>query len=188
MNKLSWLFILLFLIADIFVISASAADPVAGEQKAGICFGCHGEKGQNSSGQFPNLAGQQSTYIRNQLNAFKSGDRVNPMMQSIVANLDDSAINDLAAFFSSQKPSKSNGDAELAKSGENKASMCTGCHGSSGAGNGQFPRLAGQHPDYLIGQLTAFKKGTRKSGPMQAITANLIESDFKALAAYFGSL
>ena len=98
-------------------------------------------------------------------------------------------INNLAAYFSKQKPVKvSGGDPELIKAGESKASMCMGCHGSTAGGNGQFPRLAGQYPEYLVQQLKAFKNGSRKSGPMQAITSTLTETDIKALAAYFRSL
>jgi cytochrome c553 len=165
-----------------------AADIAAGEQKASACAGCHGPKGSSSNAQWPNLAAQQSTYLVNQLKAFKAGDRINPMMQPMAAGLNDGDINNLAAFFSSQTPVKAGSDPALAKSGQAKASMCLGCHGSTGGGNGQFPRLAGQHPEYLVQQLNAFKVGSRKSGPMQAITANLLEDDFKALAAYFGSL
>jgi cytochrome c553 len=76
----------------------------------------------------------------------------------------------------------------LAKTGQAKASMCLGCHGSSAEGNGQFPRLAGQHPGYLVKQLSSFKEGVRKNGHMQAIAGTLSEDDMKALAAYFGSL
>jgi cytochrome c553 len=66
--------------------------------------------------------------------------------------------------------------------------MCSGCHGETSAGNGQFPRLAGQHPDYLVKQLTSFKDGSRKASQMQAIATTISEEDMKALAAYFGSL
>lgn len=76
----------------------------------------------------------------------------------------------------------------MAKSGQPKAAMCLGCHGESGAGNGQFPRLAGQQPDYLVKQLSNFKEGSRKNGHMQAIAGAISEDDMKALAAYFGSL
>ena len=165
-----------------------AADITAGEQKAATCMGCHGPKGKSSNAQWPNLAAQQSSYIVNQLNAFKTGTRNNPMMQSMAANLSDDDINNLAAYYSSQPPVKAGGDSNLAKSGQTKASMCLGCHGSSAEGNGQFPRLAGQHPDYLVKQLSNFKEGVRKNGHMQAIAGSLSEEDMKELAAYFGSL
>jgi len=176
------------LLACIWTVSASAADITAGEQKAANCMGCHGPKGKSSSAQWPNLAAQQSTYIVSQLNAFKTGTRNNPMMQSMAANLSDDDINNLAAYYSSQPPVSAGGDPNLAKTGQTKASMCLGCHGSSAEGNGQFPRLAGQHPDYLAKQLSNFKEGVRKSGHMQAIAGTLSEDDMKALAAYFGSL
>jgi cytochrome c553 len=169
-------------------VSVSAADITAGEQKAANCLGCHGPKGKSTSAQWPNLAAQQSTYIVNQLNAFKTGTRNNPMMQSMVANLSADDINNLAAYYSSQPPVSAGGDPNLAKPGKTKASICLGCHGSSVEGNGQFPRLAGQHPGYLVKQLSSFKEGVRKSGHMQAIAGTLSEDDMKALAAYFGSL
>jgi len=188
MNSLQQSLILSFFLTAFLTLPVSAADMAAGEQKAEPCASCHGQKGNSSNTQWPNLAAQQPTYLANQLKAFKAGDRINLMMQSMTANLNNEDINNLAAYFSSQKPVKAGGDPALAKSGESKAAMCLGCHGSTAQGNGQFPRLAGQHPEYLEQQLKAFKEGSRKSGPMQAIIANLSEADFKALATYFGSL
>ena len=189
MSSLQQFLIFSFFQAIFFTLPVSAADLTAGEQKANPCVSCHGQKGNSNNAQWPNLAAQQSTYLANQLKAFKVGSRINLPMQSMTANLNNEDINNLAAYFSSQKSVKTaSGDPALAKSGESKAGMCLGCHGSTAGGNGQFARLAGQHPEYLEQQLKAFKEGSRKSGPMQAITANLPEADFKALAAYFGSL
>jgi cytochrome c553 len=176
------------LLAFFWTVPVFAADKTAGEQKAATCMGCHGPKGKSSSAQWPNLAAQQSVYIVNQLNAFKTGTRNNTMMQSMAANLGVDEINNLAAYYSSQPPVSAGGDPSLAKSGQTKSGMCLGCHGSSAEGNGQFPRLAGQHPDYLAKQLSSFKEGVRKNGHMQAIAGSLSEEDIKALAAYFGSL
>ena len=176
------------LLACFWTVPVSAADISAGEQKAANCMGCHGPNGKSSSAQWPNLAAQQSTYIVNQLNAFKTGTRNNPMMQSMATNLSDDDINNLAAYYSSQPPVSAGGDPNLAKTGQTKASMCLGCHGSTAEGNGQFPRLAGQHPGYLAKQLSSFKEGVRKNGHMQAIAGTLSEEDMKAIATYFGSL
>lgn len=188
MNSLQQSLVLSFFLSAFLALPVSAADIKAGEQKANHCASCHGQKGDSGNAQWPNLAAQQTTYIVNQLAAFKAGNRVNPIMQSMAGHLTDEDVNDLAAYFSSQPPAKAGGDPALAKSGEPKAGMCLGCHGAKAQGNGQFPRLAGQHPEYIVRQLKAFKEGSRKNGPMQAITANLSEADFKALAAYFGSL
>lgn len=171
-----------------FAIPALAADKAAGAQKAGNCAGCHGSEGKSSNTQFPNLAAQQETYIVAQLKAFKAGTRKNSMMQAMAANLSDADIDNLAAYYSSLPAVKAGGDAALAKSGQPKAVMCQGCHGESGAGNGQIPRLAGQQPDYLVKQLSNFKDGSRTNGQMQAISGAISEDDMKALAAYFGSL
>ena len=189
MYPLQQLLILSFFLSAFLAVPVSAADIVAGEQKAGVCVNCHGQKGNSSNPQWPNLSAQQTTYLINQLKAFKAGERINPMMQSMAASLNNEDINNLAAYFSSQKAVKMGaGDPALEKSGKDKASICLGCHGATAVGNGQFPRLAGQHSEYLLHQLKAFKEGSRKSGPMQAIAANLTEADFKAIAAYLGSL
>jgi cytochrome c553 len=188
MNALKHPLSVSLLLACFWTVPVLAADVAAGEQKAATCMGCHGPKGKSSNAQWPNLAAQQSAYIVNQLNAFKTGTRNNPMMQSMAANLSDDDMNNLAAYYSGQPPVSAGGDATLAKTGQPKASMCLGCHGSSAEGNEQFPRLAGQHPDYLVKQLSSFKEGVRKNGHMQAIAGSLSEDDMKSLAAYFGSL
>lgn len=189
MNSHHQSIIVSFFLAVFFTLPVSAADMAAGEQKAELCASCHGPKGNSSNGQTPNLAGQQSTYLANQLKAYKTGNRLTLTMLAVAANLTNEDINNLAAYFSTQKPIKtSSADQELAKTGEAKANMCLGCHGAKAQGNGQFPRLAGQPTEYLAQQLKAFKEGSRKSGTMQAITASMSEADFKALAAYFGSL
>lgn len=188
MRPLKYYLSVSLLLAGFWAASILAADLTAGEQKAATCLGCHGPNGKSSNAQWPNLAAQQTIYLINQLNAFKTGTRSNPMMQSLAANLSNDDIENLAAYFSSQPSVGAGGDPTLAKSGETKASMCLGCHGSTAEGNGQFPRLAGQHPEYLIKQLNSFKEGVRKSGPMQGIAGSLSEDEIKALAAYFGSL
>lgn len=171
-----------------YVPSALSADAAAGAQKAAACTSCHGENGISRTAQIPNLAGQSAHYLANQLNAFKSGQRNNPMMQNMAGNLSDDDISNLAAHFAGLTAQSAGGDAQLASSGQSKAAMCLGCHGAEGKGHGPIPRLAGQHPDYLQAQLHNFKQGSRKNGPMQAIASNLSDDDMKVLAAYFGSL
>jgi cytochrome c553 len=122
------------------------------------------------------------------MNAYKNGSRSNPMMQSMTINLKNDDIENLAAFYASLPPVSSGGEPALAKAGQTKASMCLGCHGSAAEGNGQIPRLAGQHPEYIQRQLNYFKTGARKSGHMEAIAASLTDADIKELAAYFGNM
>lgn len=160
----------------------------AGETKATQCFGCHGQNGDSTNPMFPKLAGQQADYLSKQLKAFRDGSRKNGMMQGMAKNLSDTDIKNLASYFAQQKTKSSGGDAELAITGKEKAGMCLGCHGNKGQGRGTFPRLAGQHADYLIKQLQNFKQGERSGGPMPSMVKTLSEQDIKALAAYFASL
>ncbi len=166
----------------------SAADPEAGEKSASACIGCHGNKGQSKNVQWPNLAAQQSSYLINQLNAFKSGSRTNPMMQAIAATLSEADKANLAAYFSSLPAPTAVSDAALAAAGQEKAALCLGCHGNKGEGRGAIPRLAGQQPDYLVNQLQNFKHGVRQSGPMQSIAGNLSDADMRELAAFFAAM
>lgn len=86
-----------------FSLSATAADPEAGKAAAAACGACHGADGMSSNPEWPNLAGQQEKYLANQLRAFKSGDRKNPLMSPMAAGLSDIDIENLAAYFSSLK-------------------------------------------------------------------------------------
>jgi len=109
-------------------------------------------------------------------------------MQAQTVKLTAEDINNYGAYFAVQQAAKANGDSALVQQGKSKATACLGCHGTSGEGNGEFPRLSGQHPEYLAQQLTHFKNGTRLNGAMQALSGNLSEEEIKALAAYFSSL
>lgn len=178
---------LLFLFG--FVATEAIADQISdGKKLAEQCKSCHGEKGISPAPQWPNLAGQQPDYLANQLRAFRSGARTNQTMQAKAENLTDEEINSLAAYFASLPAKSAGGDKQLADAGKSKFSMCTGCHGAKAEGRGNFPRLAGQHPAYIVRQLQSFKKGTRNGGPMQAIASGLNSDEINALAAYLGTL
>lgn len=172
----------------LFSPHAGAADIEAGKNKAASCSGCHGPDGAGNNAMFPILAGQKAMYLENQLKAFKSGSRANPMMNGMAAGLSNDDIKNLAAYFASVKGKSAGGDAELAKQGKEKVTMCLGCHGNKAQGRAQFPKLAGQHPQYLTKQLNDFKNGDRKGGPMGAIAKNLSDQDIKEISAYLGSL
>ncbi|MGY6275150.1 c-type cytochrome [Methylomonas sp. MgM2] len=165
-----------------------AADINAGKSKSAVCLGCHGSEGVSKSPIWPNLAAQSRTYIEIQLKKFKTGERSNSSMNAIAKDLSDADIQNLAAYFASLAGKSAGGDATLAAKGQQKTAMCVGCHGEDLKGVGQFPRLAGQHPDYLSKQLHNFKSGERKGGPMNGIAQGLSEEDIDAIAAYLGSL
>ena len=78
------------------------------------------------------------------------------------------------------------GDADA---GKTKAATCAACHGSNGIGaSDSYPNLAGQHADYIVKQLKAFKAGDRKDPLMSPMAAPLSEQDMADVAAYFSAL
>ena len=173
---------------SLFSSSSHSADIKAGEELAKKCTACHGAKGVSNNSQWPSLAGQQPAYLSAQLKAFKNGSRKNPLMKNMVSNLSEQDFNNLAAYFSSLKVGSADGDTELAEKGKGKFSMCAGCHGSKAEGRGIFPRLAGQHPEYITKQLENFKNGNRSGGPMSGIASTLSSDDIAAISAYLGSI
>jgi cytochrome c553 len=181
-------FIIVFVTLFSFSSFTNAADIEAGKEKAAMCQGCHGKNGNSTVSQFPILAGQTANYLEYQLRGFQSGKRSDPVMPGIVANLNKQDFKDLSAYFSSIPTKSAGADPELALKGKNKVSMCLGCHGNEAKGRGGFPRLAGQHPDYLKKQLLNFKNRSRKGGPMNSIVSSLSEQDIDEISAYLGSL
>lgn len=80
---------------------ANAGDVEAGKAKAVLCAACHGPEGISMTDIWPNLAGQKEGYLKKQIKAFRDGDRIDPSMQPMVANLSDEDIDNLAAFYNS---------------------------------------------------------------------------------------
>jgi cytochrome c553 len=167
-----------------------------------VCASCHGPEGRSQNPSFPILAGQQREYLENQLHAFHDKTRADPhahtYMWGMAANLDDATIKGLAAFFSSQRPATGIGQnpaevtegAEIFKNGIAAESVpaCNLCHGEHGEGAGAIPRLAGQHRVYLVGQLTAFRTGSRANETMHANVTGMTDAQIRAISAYFASL
>lgn len=172
----------------LFASFADAADITAGKASSAACQGCHGGSGVSSNAMWPNLAGQTALYVETQLKKFKDGSRESPVMKAMAQELSQEEMSNLGAYFASLSAASSGGDAGLAKTGKDKVTMCMGCHGEKFQGQGQFPRLAGQHPEYLSKQLNDYKSGTRKAPHMNAVAKSLSDDDIKAIAAYLGSL
>src|SRR6185295_6583338 len=121
----------------------AAGNVAAGKAKAAMCAGCHGAEG-NGGGDpsWPKLAGQHENYIIQQLKAFKSGTRKDPIMSGMAAGLSNKDIENVAAYFSSQTiQTGAASNEQLAKQGEHVyrggnskmgVSACMSCHGPSG--------------------------------------------------------
>jgi len=181
----------LFLLA---LLHAAHADPAAGKGKAGPCAACHGADGNSASGQFPVLAGQTARYLYLQLKDFKEGRRSEPAMAPFVAKLSSKDMLDLAEYFAAQKPKPIafKADAARVARGKKKADevLCTMCHLGGMKGQNEIPRVAGQHPEYVIKQLKAFKARARNNdaGSMTSVAQTVTEQDIEDLAHYISSL
>ncbi|MFL1453152.1 c-type cytochrome [Marinobacter sp. DUT-3] len=159
------------------------------------CALCHGQNGQSGNAMYPSLAGLSASYIENQLNAYANGRRHSPQMQPLARSLTDNQIEMLAAYFERQAPvtvESPGANAFLGERGQNIVdnSGCTTCHGDQLNGSSSGPRLAGQGEIYLVDQLTAFKRGTRKDPTqvMNGMAAALSEEDILATAHYLSNL
>jgi len=182
----------------------AAGDAVAGKAKSAICATCHGAEGVSLIPLNPNIAGQVPGYISAQLKAFKSGERVNAIMAGQSAILSDEDMADLDAYYASLpatgSASMTDDDKALAEAGkaiyrggfaERGISACMSCHGPSGHGIPKnYPRVSGQHKEYLEQQLLAYKKGDRKgyNDIMYSISFGLSELQIKQLSAYMAGL
>jgi len=172
-----------------------------------VCANCHGARGVATSPNFPNLAGQQQTYLVNQLTSFRSHGRSDPAgyeyMWGLSAHLTDNQINKLAEYFSQLPPAPGNvdhdGTPEMLAMGRTifeqgiagtAVAACVTCHGTHAEGAGQYPRLAGQHADYLLKQLRVFQlTDQRPDGVvMKAVTHDLTSDNMASVAAYLETM
>jgi len=199
---------------------ALAADAEAGKAKTAMCAGCHGADGNSPAPTAPKLIGQNEKYLINQLKDFvtppEKGGRVAPVMNGMAATItSDQDRADIAAYFASQKapvvaaPAVSADDLAIGERiyrGGNETSgvpACIGCHAPKGTGNAGagWPRLAGQHADYISAQLQAFRmaaqypddvtKGRRNDGDskiMRDVAGKLSDREISAVAAYVQGL
>jgi cytochrome c553 len=180
---------------------AKKADLARGDTVAtAVCVTCHSADNTRGAPTQPLLKGQHPEYLVKQLQEFKSGKRDNPIMKGFASALSDADMTNVAAFYAAKKPSPGSAkNPELAALGEKiyrggianrSIPACSGCHSPNGAGiPSQYPRLAGQHADYIATQLTAFRDGGRtNSAPMTAIAAHLSKREIDALADYIAGL
>ncbi len=195
---------------DLRRIEPLKGDANAGKAKATTCTGCHGANGVAPAAMFPNLAGQRAEYLYWQLAEFKREARPESPMTSQIANLDDAALRDLAAYFASLPPpapaaqnaAPASRGATLYREGDpaHGTPPCQGCHGADGGGHpwaeGEaayrvYPRLRGQHADYVAQRLRDFRDGKHLTSSsdriMTPVAQTLDDEAIKAVAAFIES-
>ena len=185
-------------------LDASAQSAQAGEKKAAMCIGCHGIPDYKASFpeiyRVPMIAGQSAKYIVSALGQYKKGDRKHPTMRAIAASLTDQDMADLAAFYANEAKSEappaapsvtaSPEVAELLKKGN-----CESCHGKNYSSpiDPTYPKLAGQHGDYLYAALREYQTDKnpqvgRDNAIMMGMARPFTHAEAKTLANYFASL
>jgi cytochrome c553 len=181
--------------------AAAKPDLAQGQAKfAATCAACHNADGNSAIPANPKLAQQHPEYLVKQLQEFKAGKRTSPVMQGFASQLSDADMKNIAYWAGSQKAKPGFAkDKDLVALGERiyrggiadrQVAACAGCHSPNGAGvPAQFPRVSGQHADYVVAQLTAFRDGGRKNSlQMTQVAAKLNDREIKAVADYIAGL
>lgn len=179
---------------------AFKADVAKGQQLAAPCVACHTADGSRGLPANPILQGQHPEYIVKQLTEFKGGKRKNAIMTGMATPLAEEDMKHIAAFYGSKKPVEGAArHKETLALGERiyrggiiakQVPACAGCHSPNGAGiPSQYPRLGGQHAEYLQAQMLTFRSGERaNSVQMTTIAGKLNDAEIKAVSDYMAGL
>jgi len=174
----------------------------SGDSARGLpaCVSCHGAAGNSTIGANPKLSAQIEAYTYKQLVDFTTPNRQNPIMSAYSKMLSDDDKRNVAAYLGNQTAkqgaAKNKDSVELGKKiyrggiAGTGVAACASCHGANGNGiPAQFPRLAGQHQEYTVAQLVAFKSGTRKNSvQMTTLSKRMSDDEMKAVADYIAGL
>jgi cytochrome c553 len=164
------------------------------------CVSCHGAAGNSSIVANPKLSGQSQNYIHKQLVDFTTPNRNQPVMTTYAKMLSEDEKQNIAAWLATQQPkagaARNKDSLELGRKiyrggiADRGVAACASCHGANGAGIPvQYPRLAGQHQDYTVAQLLAFKSGARNNSvQMGTLAKRMSDDEMKAVADYVAGL
>jgi cytochrome c553 len=205
MKKISLATLAALLAAGSMTVStaARAQDAKAGEKKMQMCAGCHNLPGYQASFpeiyKVPKIAGQNAKYIVSALNAYKKGERKHPSMRAIATTLSDQDMADIAAYYeqldkgAAAPAAPAEAPADIAKL-LTKAN-CESCHGKNFSTpiDPSYPKLAGQHADYLYVSLKAYQtdhnpRVGRSNAIMMGMARPFTHAEIKSLAGYLSSL
>lgn len=192
----------LIILTSIFLF-LGAGNPDKGQDKVAVCSACHGSDGNSVVGLWPSLAGQNEKYLTKQLRLVKSGGRVIASMTGLLDNLEDSDLEDIAAYYASQKNTVGQTDESKVELGrklyyagnlEKGVPACSACHSPRGLGNAPaaYPLLSGQQPEYVAKALKDYRSGARvnedPSKIMAAIAYKLDDEEIEALSSFVHGL
>ena len=204
-NLVHSMIVLVALVASLGLSQTAAAqDAKAGEKKAAMCIGCHGIPDYKASFpevyRVPMIAGQNAKYIASALAQYKKGDRKHPTMRSVATSLSEQDMADLAAFYSTQAKAEPVPAALTSTVPANVAALlakgnCASCHGANFSApiDPSYPKLAGQHGDYLYVALREYQTDKnplvgRNNAIMMGMARPFTHAEAKVLASYFSTL
>jgi cytochrome c553 len=197
---------LLLALAGLVATAAHAQDVKRGEQRAAQCIGCHGIAGYQSSfpevHRVPMISGQSAQYIVASLQAYAKGERKHPTMRGVAGMLTEQEMADLGAYYEQHGASMIKPVADTPARQPSAAvqalltkGACASCHGANFNKpiNGAYPKIAGQHADYLYVSLRAYgiegnRTVGRANGIMSAQVKPFTRAELKQMADYIGSL
>jgi cytochrome c553 len=163
-----------------------------GRSVAAVCANCHGEGGNSLKPDIPNLAGQNPSYLLEQIRKFSIGLRRNEFMEGMIKALTADEKIGMVVFYSSQKVNVNTVQAPAALLASGKkifTEVCWRCHGLDGRGNDKIARIAGQQVPYLMSTIKRYRAGTGRIDPlMMANTRNLTDIDVQAVATYISRM
>jgi len=182
--------------------AAAPTSAKAMDAKIAMCIGCHGIPGYQASfpevHKVPLISGQTAKYIATALTQYKNGDRKHPTMRAIAGSLSEKDINEISEFYAAQALK---GPETLARAPQGRVAElftkgnCLSCHGPnlSKPIDPSYPKIAGQHADYMFVALKAYKADHnqnvgRNNAVMGAIAKQFTNAELKALSNYVGSL
>lgn len=192
-------------------LALAAGDGKAGESKAAMCVACHGTDGNSPAPTFPKLAGLGEKYLLKQLQDIKSGQRQVAEMTGMLDGMSDQDLQDIAAFYDSQKRQLAGAKEAKLELGEKiyrggnihtGVPACIGCHSPAGEGNSPagYPALGGQYSTYIAKQLRAFRtaahdpedaSGRANDGDvavMRGVAARMTDQEIDAVANFIAGL
>lgn len=196
----------LLLIAAVMMVSAgvqAAGNAAAGKDLTTACAACHGADGNSLAPSFPKLAGQNEKYLLKQLRDIKSGARMVPAMMGQLDDKSDQDLQNMAAYYAGQTMSPAAAKKDLVALGEKVylagvpdkgVAACVACHSPVAAGNAPagFPRLSGQHADYIALSLRAYRSEERANDGdiriMRDVAGRLSDKEIEAVASYASGL
>lgn len=202
MKSIAALSVASLLLTGASALAASAVPPEP-DMVVDTCAQCHGDDGISPMAQFPNLAAQTKAYLAAEIKDFQDHTRADrdakAYMWRMANSLHDDTVDKITEYFSALPPPKGSTSENPAQVAAGKTiyeqgikaenvPACNLCHGPKAAGMATFPRLAGQHAEYIVAQLQAFRDKTRNNAIMNPNVAQMTDKQMHDVAAYLASL